>query len=1101
MKFDRIFKDLICKYGTLSRDLMPKRPGRTVSAAAVSKKSKFTLSNNSANLCQNKVHTMSYQFQYEPDIKLTGTATLLPTPEKSKTDKKDYRALQLRNGLKVLLISDASYPLDKLDEEESNLAASNEDEESDTEDQDMEEEEEEDEDGESEEGESDEEDMEESEGKPGDKNNVQDTGLKLSAAALCINMGSFSDPPDIPGMAHFLEHMVFMGSDKYPKENSFDAFNRKYGGFDNASTDCETTLFYFEIPRKNLLEGLDRFAQFFISPLMKKESMQREREAVDSEFEMALPSDYNRIAQIYGGIADGHPMAKFMWGNTLSLSVDGMDDTKMHQRLHEFRLRHYSSQYMTLAVQSQHDLDTMQGWIENIFSLVPNNGLPLETWSHLNKPFDNPRHHKLYRIKPVKNVKEVILTWALPSLLHKYESKPLHYLAWIIGHEGKGSLLSYLRKKVWALELYAGCEGDGFEFNSCLSIFTISVKLTQDGYDNFESVLSSIFSYLDMVKEEGPNSRIFQEIQEIEQLGYDYKDQKQPSDNVESLAENMHFYPPERYLDGDDLLFKYEPDIIKQCTDALEFETVNIFVKSPDFGEEDLDKLEPWFSTKYSESDIPESWIKACKDTSIKTEFHLPEPNVFIAKDVSIRDSDIEQSKFPVQLHKDALGELYYKKDTTFLHPRVHIYYHLRSPLQLQSLENAILLDLMVNCLAQICKEDVYPADLAQLYYSMLATETGFSIKVSGLSDKIFRLLEVILHHLVTMEENVSQPLFEAVLAQTRKDYYNHSIKPSKLVRDVRLSVLQDVYWSGHEKHNKIRDITLQQLKQFSQQFRKKLFLQALIQGNMTAAEAKDIDTKVRKVLNHSGLDEAVDQRCRQVEEGSYYLQVNTLNTGDSNTLVTNYYQAGPGCIRDNVILELAITVMEEPVFDTLRTKEQLGYSVYCSVRNTYGVMGFSIIVNTQASKYSSDHVDERIENFLQEFLKDHLNEEKVGDAIKSVIKQKVRADVTLSEEVDRNWSEILSSEYLFNRYEKELSILNQISYKEVLDYFTPLLCGEKTCRKLSVQVIGAKEKIEEENVDKNFVLDVVKTHDKCVQDIEKFRDSLKIHPVLHIVD
>ena len=55
--------------------------------------------------------------------------------------------------------------------------------------------------------------------------------------------------------------MVFMGSDKYPDENSFDAFNRKYGGFDNASTDCETTSFYFEIPRKNLLEGLDRFAQ------------------------------------------------------------------------------------------------------------------------------------------------------------------------------------------------------------------------------------------------------------------------------------------------------------------------------------------------------------------------------------------------------------------------------------------------------------------------------------------------------------------------------------------------------------------------------------------------------------------------------------------------------------------------------------------------------------------------------------------------------------------------------------------------------------------------------------------------------------------------
>jgi secreted Zn-dependent insulinase-like peptidase len=53
--------------------------------------------------------------------------------------------------------------------------------------------------------------------------------------------------------------------------------------------------------------------------------MQREREAVDSEFEMALPSDYNRKEQIFGSLSkSGHPMSKFMWGNLKSLQSAGV---------------------------------------------------------------------------------------------------------------------------------------------------------------------------------------------------------------------------------------------------------------------------------------------------------------------------------------------------------------------------------------------------------------------------------------------------------------------------------------------------------------------------------------------------------------------------------------------------------------------------------------------------------------------------------------------------------------------------------------------------------------------------------------------------------
>ena len=77
------------------------------------------------------------------------------------------------------------------------------------------------------------------------------TGLKKSAASMCIEVGSYSDPEDLQGLAHFLEHMVFMGSKKYPAENEFDKFVTEHGGVNNAYTADEVTNFYFDITRKN----------------------------------------------------------------------------------------------------------------------------------------------------------------------------------------------------------------------------------------------------------------------------------------------------------------------------------------------------------------------------------------------------------------------------------------------------------------------------------------------------------------------------------------------------------------------------------------------------------------------------------------------------------------------------------------------------------------------------------------------------------------------------------------------------------------------------------------------------------------------------------
>jgi len=63
--------------------------------------------------------------------------------------------------------------------------------------------------------------------------------------------------------------MLFMGSEKYPEEDSFDKFISDHSGSSNAFTEDLSTNYYFSINNENLREGIDRFAQFFLKPLMK----------------------------------------------------------------------------------------------------------------------------------------------------------------------------------------------------------------------------------------------------------------------------------------------------------------------------------------------------------------------------------------------------------------------------------------------------------------------------------------------------------------------------------------------------------------------------------------------------------------------------------------------------------------------------------------------------------------------------------------------------------------------------------------------------------------------------------------------------------------
>lgn len=167
-------------------------------------------------------------------------------------------------------------------------------------------------------------------------------------------------------------------------------------------------------------------------------------------------------------------------------------------------------------------------------------------------------------------------------------------------------------------------------------------------------------------------------------------------------------------------------------------------------------------------------------------------------------------------------------------------------------------------------------------------------------------------------------------------------------------------------------------------------------------------------------------------------------------------------------MLDLLMILSEEPLFDILRNKEQLGYDVSCTLRDNHGILGYSISVSSQENKFTADHVDERVEKFRQDFLTilEGTSEQDFESFKSSLIKIKLSEDNELSDELTRNWTEITTDEYIFDRHNKEVEALTTITKDELVKFYRENCLSN--VRKFSTQIIGNPEAANESDKEKN---------------------------------
>ncbi|XP_042422587.1 insulin-degrading enzyme-like 1, peroxisomal isoform X1 [Zingiber officinale] len=919
---------------------------------------------------------------------------------------------------------------------------------------------------------------------------ISDPETDKAAASMNVSVGSFSDPDGLEGLAHFLEHMLFYASKKYPVEDSYSKFITEHGGSTNAYTASEHTNYHFDVNVDSFEEALDRFAQFFISPLMSPDATLREIKAVDSENQKNLLSDGWRMSQLQKHLSSrNHPYHKFGTGNWNTLEVqpklNGLD-TRLE--LIKFYEKNYSANLMHLVVYAREGLDAIQSLVEQKFCDIQNSGRNNSCFP--GQPCSSEHLQILAKAVRIKQGHILRIVWPIAPTIQNYKEGPCRYLSHLIGHEGEGSVFFILKQLGWALSLEAG-EGDwSLEF----SFFSVSIELTDKGHEHIEDIVGILFRYIDLLQNSGVNNWIFDELVAISETQFHYQDKISPGRYVVNIASNMQNFPPEDWLVTWSLPSNFVPNTIQKILDELTPENIRMFWESKNF-EGCTDSVEPWYGTSYSVEKVTVSIIKHWIAKAPEVDLHLPKQNVFIPSDLTIKNAQEKQVKYPILLRTSSFSRLWYKPDTMFSMPKAYIKVEFNCPPSIVSPEAEVLTYIFTKLLIDYLNEYAYYAEVAGLYYGIYNTSTGFEVIVVGYNDKMQILLETIVGRIEQFE--VKPDRFFVIKESITKEYENFKFQqPYQQAWHYSSLLLDSNTWPLNEKLEALLHLEPDHLSKFSNILLEKAFLEFYTAGNIEPREADSIVQRIEDVLFKSTHPKCkplfpsqhLANRIIKLEEGlRVYYPAEVLNIKDENSALIHYTQIHQDEIKLNVRLQLFALIAKQAAFHQLRTVEQLGYITVLTQRNDSGTRGVQIII--QSSIKDPPYLEARVDAFLEMFeskLQEMTNEE-YKNYVHALIDMKLEKFKNLWEESAFYWREIVDGTLKFDRVDSEVAALKELGKDELIDYFNKFIKIDSPQRKtLCVQVYGGPQTAEYKKVIQQE--DTPKLH--RIKDIFTFRRS-----------
>ena len=776
---------------------------------------------------------------------------------------------------------------------------------------------------------------------------VSDPTADKAAASLDVYIGSYQNPRDRAGLVHFLEHMLFLGTEKYPDAGEYQRFISEHGGSHNAGTGLENTNYFFDIDAAYLEPALDRFAQFFSAPKFDAKYVDRERNAVESEYRLKIKDDGRRLQDVLQEqVNPQHPLSKFTVGNLETLA--DREGSSLRDELLAIYKKYYSANIMKLVVLGRENLDQLQAMVEPRFAVVENANTTVDI--HTEPFFEPDSLPRLVSAVPLQDSRELSLSFPIPKMLPHWQGKPTSYLAALIGHEGDGSLLDNLKKQGWAESLGAGLALE----DRGSALFSVDIGLTPAGFENRDRVVEMFFNWVALIREQGIERWRYDQQSQLNQIAFRFQEKQDPVSYAYSLASMMQRYPVKDVLQANYVMNNFDSKLLSEIAGLLTVDNLFLTLTAPDI---ETDRVSLMYQTPYSVSAISPEQLARWRAPRDYPLLGLPPANPYIPENLELLSSHSTTAVPQLLVEREGVKAWHFQ-DARFGVPKAHIVARFETS-SLNSPEMAAALQLYLVYVEDQLGAKVYPATEAGLSFSLRPGSKGFAIVIGGYSDRQLALLEDILAAL--KNPDWQQARFDRIQQTMTRELANH--RRDYPFRQVVASLYSMVkgQWTPLQKADAVSQLSMDGLEQFAKSLIGNLRLQLLISGNHNQQAAEAIVDSLASWAEFKSLEP--EQSVARLTAGYQQAQI---PVDHSDAAVMLYLQGRDDSLLERAHMLLIGEMISAPFYTSLRTEKQLGYVVAAFTSNHLRVPGLALLA--QSPTASEAQLNSEFSQFLADY-------------------------------------------------------------------------------------------------------------------------------------